>query len=111
MFVYTLPVFIKSGFKPSFNARQLKRLVELAGDPLVTFIAVPTPTFAFVITHGTHEFVRQMPINMRKKFHAGINIDALMIFKWLNNEIDKRNNFILNNCNIHVQGLNEDTFK
>ncbi len=88
------------------NSQSLR---EKLVQPGVTFFILPTPHFKEMLSKNEHPFIKKLDKGWKIAFleEYGVEIHPDMIVKFLENTLDERNKFILENSEIRVLGVGD----
>jgi len=86
----------------------LPKIKEILMHSDVNIYVVPTPKLRELIFKNEHQIIKKLGIKTRNAFidGNGLLVQKLMIWKWINDELDDDNKFILENSEIKVLGDN-----
>jgi len=91
--------------KPDLTPEQLKRVRAILNQDDPPFVFVPSSDFRQLIARGGHHIADQLPEKIKVAYLSGqgLRIDKEMVMKWLDETLDEKNAFMLNNGSIVLE--------
>jgi hypothetical protein len=99
--------------RPSLNAEQIKQLRQAIAHDGVEFFIVATPKLRAMLLKGTDLLANQIDSWIQTVFIEGngIRIDSSIVIEWISGKLDARNAFVLNHCDVMIEGVGQDQFR
>ena len=95
--------------RSSLSSEQITKINNaIKSDPTIEFFIVASEDLKKMMLSG-HAIASQIPPVMAVPLLKGdgLRVEKEMITRWLANKIDFRNAFVLNNCDIRIEGTLE----
>ena len=99
-----LPIVNHAGQWPILTKKQIDIIVKSRRNDKIKFYACPTPKLMLMLMEMKHDAILGLPANIRDGLMkgTGLLIDQIILAQWAIGKLDKRNIFILLNCDIRI---------
>lgn len=91
--------------KHKLTPQQIQALRGVLEKQNPEFLIVPSAEFRDLLVKQQHMFGMSEFIKAELISGKGIRIDYEMVLEWLDGKLDARNAFVLNNCEIMLEGM------
>lgn len=94
-----------------------QRVINAVQDPNTEFCLIPSPQLKDLLAKDEHPFITALPPAMKTTMLAvpdgkGIGpLSKLLVLKYLFGELDERQKFLFDRCQLHSVGINGVTTK
>jgi hypothetical protein len=105
--IMKMPCIYTAGGPLSLSVKQTDILLATRTDENIRFYALPTLELMFLAKECKNNIIKDMAKKYRSDISRGrpILIDQIMFIRMALNKLDKRNKFILEKCNVYLDGF------
>ena len=84
--------------------KNLPKIKQIIMNDNVELFFVPSVELQELVTKNEHPYVKEIPDSRRAELISAhpVMIQKLLVWRWINGELDEKNSFILNNGDIRV---------